>query len=397
MTEQASREQNPANPFTPGFGRSPAVLAGRNPHLRTFRRALAGDAEARSILISGARGVGKTVLLNEFEAVAEETGWILITLHTASASLTDELREAAVAHLRRLDGSASSSRLTGAGFSGASLQREVNDRYGQEREPLSTLLDRLAGLAAETKSGLMITMDEVQSADHGQLQEVTQHVQDLIRREHEAVFVAAGVRSGVNTLLSHDKTTFLRRAHRMELEGVDVGTAAEAVRVTVADTHRTITPEAAVRAGELSHGYPYLIQLVGARAWQASGTAQSIETADVDGVRADVIDAMVRNVHGPALRETSPRKMDYLLAMLEDAGASRTADIGRRISADANIQSTLRTRLIHDELIRPAGYGAVEFALPYLREALQAGPGEAPGLQTDTGLTRSIRRTRRSS
>ena len=215
-----------------------------------------------------------------------------------------------------------------------------------------------------------MALDEVHSVDRDQLQEVAELMQDLTRRGHSVGFVAAGIRSGVDELLAHPRTTFLRRAHKVEVGSVDVGTAAEVIRMTVADTGKAITPEAAVRAGEVSQGYPYLMQVIGAQSWQRSGTAEVIEIEDVEGAAEATIDAMIHNVHGPALRDLSGRKSDYLYAMLEDEGPSRVAEIARRMDLNVNNQYEHRSRLIHDELIRPAGRGLVEFAMPYLREAL---------------------------
>lgn len=386
------------NPFTPGFGHSPAILAGRSVALEEFDATLAGDLpEQRAMVISGARGIGKTVLLSEFEARAREAGWTVINLHTASTSLADELRAAAVSRLRELDPRAVTSRLTGAGASGLSASRTVVDRYADETEPLGDVLSRLAELAQRGGGGLMIGLDEVQSVDRAQLHEVSQHIQDLIRRGSDVVFVAAGVRTGVDALLEHEKTTFLRRAHRLELGQVDVGTAAEAIRMTVADTSKSITVEAAVRAGEISQGYPYLIQLVGSKAWRAAGDAQTIEIEDAQRVRDAVIGEMVRNVHGPALRKIRGRKLDYLHAMLEDDGPSKVADIAARLDVDPRYQATYRQRLISDELIVPAGRGLVEFALPYLREALIDRREARPLTSPDQGLQRTRNRPRPGS
>lgn len=378
------------NPFTPGFGRSPAILAGRSAALAEFDAALRGELpEQRAMLISGARGIGKTVLLSEFEAKAHEAGWSVLLLHTGSSSLSEELRATAVARLRELDPDAVASRLTAAGASGFSASRTVTDRYADQDEPLGDLLDRLAVLAAREGHGVMIALDEVQSVDRGQLHEISQHIQDLMRHHGQVVFVAAGIRSGVSKLLDHEKTTFLRRAHRLELGPVDIGTAAEAIRMTVADTDRSITPEAAVRAGEISEGYPYLIQLVGSKAWRAAGDAATIELEDVQSTRAGVIAEMIRNVHGPALRDLSPRKRDYLEAMLEDDGPSNVGDIARRLGVDPRYQSTYRERLIDDDLIEPSARGYVRFSLPYLREALEERRQGRAAIGADSGLDRT--------
>lgn len=383
-----------SNPFTPGFGHSPAILAGREAALSDFDDALAGDLpEQRALLIAGARGIGKTVLLAEFEARAADAGWTRLVLHTASSSLIDELRSQAVARLRDLDPEATTSRLTGAAASGFSATRQVIDRYG-DPEPIGDVLERLAHLTSAQGTGVMIALDEVQSVDRGQLHAVSQHVQDMIRHSGNVVFVAAGVRTGVDALLEHEKTTFLRRAHRLDLGRVDVGTAAEAIRMTVADTPKTITPEATVRAGEVSQGYPYLIQLVGSKAWRNTGDASTIEVEDVQQAAPSVVTEMMRNVHGPALRDLSAKKQDYLRAMLEDEGRpSNVGDIARRLGIDPREQSTYRERLIRDELIEPAGRGYVQYALPYLREALEDRQQGGTRTLPDQGLTRSRART----
>ena len=103
---------------------------------------------------------------------------------------------------------------------------------------------------------------------------------------------------------------------------------------------------------------------------------------------------MIKNVHGPALRGLSPRKREYLRAMLEDEGPSAVGDIARRMGIDPRNQSTYRERLIEDDLIRPAGRGFVEYALPYLDEALRH--EEREGVGSDVEPDRGVRRSHRS-
>lgn len=68
-----------ANPYTPGAGARPPLLAGRDAELDDFRVAferLGAGQFARSFMLDGLRGVGKTVLLNEADVIAREQGWI---------------------------------------------------------------------------------------------------------------------------------------------------------------------------------------------------------------------------------------------------------------------------------------------------------------------------------
>jgi hypothetical protein len=68
------------NPYSPGAGLRPPELAGREPQLDRFTVLLARMEQGlsdRGIMLTGVRGVGKTVLLNEFRALAERRGWIV--------------------------------------------------------------------------------------------------------------------------------------------------------------------------------------------------------------------------------------------------------------------------------------------------------------------------------
>ncbi|MCS6710631.1 AAA family ATPase [Brachybacterium sp. EF45031] len=400
--DRAPRSTDPAelNPFTPGFGQTPLVVAVAGTPVEDFERALReGRTGDRVVLISGARGTGKTVLLNQLAAVAEDLGWLTIPLYTSSQSFTDELRDRLVGELRSLDPSATVGRITGAGGTvgpvGVNARRDVIDRYPWSDEPWGVLLDRAAQLLTEAGRGLLLVADEIQAVSAPQLYELAQRLQHQISRGRHVAFAAAGLSKGIDALLQDDGTTFLRRARRNELHSVDVGAASEVIRETVASTSRTISPEAAVAAGEISQGYPYLIQLVGARAWDHAGTEQEIALEDVTAVRDEVIAEMGRNVHAPVLRGIVGLKRAYLRAMAEDDGPSQVSDIAQRIGVDGNNQGVHRDRLIREGVIRPAGRGYVEFAMPYLREAVIAQDEGAVAVQDPEATTARVTRVRR--
>lgn len=85
------------NPFRPTFGASPLVWAGRATVLTDFERAILGSAgnPDRSILISGSRGIGKTVLLTELEDIASRHGWIVLRA-SAREQIAESLIQSAI-------------------------------------------------------------------------------------------------------------------------------------------------------------------------------------------------------------------------------------------------------------------------------------------------------------
>jgi hypothetical protein len=125
-------------------------------------------------------------------------------------------------------------------------------------------------------------------------------------------------------------------------------------------------------------GYPFMLQLVGSRVWRMHPERTEITIDDArEGVES-ARDRLGTLVHEPALSAASEIDRSFLLAMAQDSGPVRMADIAERLGVTANYASQYRRRLLAAELIEPVGTGRVDFALPYLREyLLAAGPATA--------------------
>ncbi|KAB7745673.1 AAA family ATPase [Nostocoides sp. F2B08] len=362
------------NPFRPGFGISPRVLAGRDDLLAEFETALdeGPGSPLRSVLVSGTRGMGKTVVLNELEELARVRGWLVIRL-PESGGLVDDLVQTTLPTLLSEHDSARAvrRRVTGGGVSGlGSVTTSATERY-PVRETAETLLTRLLDVLAQHGTGILLTLDEVQAVDRDELAAFASIYQHLIRDEREVAFAAAGLPVGVDRLLQHRGTTFLRRAERIHLPSLTRTEVIEAARRTIEDADGRITAEALEALADVVHGYPYLLQLAGHGAWRSAGERRRLTTDDVTSTVPLVSERMGRLIHGPALRDVPQKQRDYLAAMAHDDGPSATSDLAARLGVNMQHQNVYRTRLIERELITAAGHGFVDFALPYLREHLR--------------------------
>ena len=141
-------------------------------------------------------------------------------------------------------------------------------------------------------------------------------------------------------------------------------------RPPIVDGGRSIDPEALDLATRASRGYPFLIQLIGAQLWRHAGDAAVISLDIAELAVRTALPRMGRLLHEPVLADLSPVDRRFLAAMADDDGPSRLHDIAVRMGVDDNYVSQYRLRLIAAEVIRPAGYGRIEFELPYLREYL---------------------------
>lgn len=376
------------NPFTPTFGVSPPLLVGRSDLLEDFVAAIddGPGAPGRMTLYTGARGTGKTVMLNEVEDLARRQGWRVIP-ETATARLVPRLvGEHLPALLAEVDPAGATARVTGIsapmGLGGATWEsRDAHETSPALRNQLTAACD----LLAENGTGLLLTLDEIHRQRVPELREVATVLQHLVREEREIAFVGAGLPSAISAVLNDDVLTFLRRADRHSLGRVALADVAVAITEPIERAGRRISPDLAAQAAAATGGYPFLIQLVGYHIWRQQQRHREITAPDVD---AGVVAARRRLgslVHEPAIADLPGVARTFLLAMAHDDGPSKMSDIAARLNVDANYASQYRLRLIATELIEPAGHGRVDFTMPYLRDylrehaALDAQRGLPPG------------------
>lgn len=169
----------PRNPFRPTAGATPPLLVGRDPELAEFAEAIEDGPGAPNLLtlVTGARGVGKTVMLTELGDVAKARGWVVID-DTATPGVLDRIAHAADAYRDEL-GRPDQPRLTGAAVTGVgSYTRELPPRPARSwRQRITQLLEVLE----VRDSGLLLTIDEVHAIDRQELRQLAADVQHLIR------------------------------------------------------------------------------------------------------------------------------------------------------------------------------------------------------------------------
>mgnify|MGYP002735224413 CR=1 FL=1 len=367
-----------SNPFTPTFGVSPAILAGREDLISDFRLALAEGLgnPFRAIIISGSKGVGKTVLVNEFEDIAAEQGWLTIRAYP-SADMISTLVQTTIPEAIELVAQQGNTKvLTGASISGIdSVSFTTDPNYEKPVRTLITQLRRLSQLIADP-AGILITLDELQGADPDLMHELGTAVQDLMRDRHDVAFVAAGLPIGVDELLQNEGTTFLRRAVRIELNEVDAEDAGAMFTETARIGGRTMTESAVEKAVEISRGYPYLMQIIGSLAWAQANLdkTDTISGDTVEKIRDKAITRLGLQVHKPSLHNLPPRELEILqvMAKLTDAdGPVRTADIATELGVEPNRISMARSSLLNKAIIHVPERGALSFSLPYLGQYLR--------------------------
>lgn len=363
-----------ANPFHPSFGVSPPLLVGRDALLQEFAEAVddGPGAAGRAVLYTGARGCGKTVMLNAVEDLARERGWLVIS-ETASPGFSGRIANQHLPRLlREFDPAAVRRRFTSVAAplgAGAVTWATIESHVVQSG--LRNQLDLLTGLLAEHGTGVLVTLDEIHHNQIDELRELATTVQHAFREGRELAFAGAGLATAVSDVVNDEILTFLRRADRHALGAVSRSHVEQGFKEPIETAGRAISGEALEIMVEGTAGYPFLLQLVGAQTWRMNPTQPEISLDDAVAGVANARRRLGTLIHEPALAGASEMDRTFLLAMARDDGPSRMADVQERLGVDGNYASQYRLRLIAAELIHPTRRGYVDFALPYLREYLR--------------------------
>ena len=305
-----------SNPFSPSFGVTPRVLAGRDAALAAFRDSFSGGAgaPARTVLVVGSRGLGKTVMLNEFEDAALRAGWLAVSESSSPGLLQRLTRD----HLPRLLREHARPRARLTGLSATLGPLGVGAAWEPGPPPESTLraqINELTDGLADQGGGLALTVDEIQDADVAELRKIGEVLQFSRREGRALAFAGAGLRTGVGALVRSPGATFLRRAMRIDLRDLTGAQAGRALAGPAEEAGRPFDATALALATTVSRGYPYLVQAIGYCAWNASSGAAGITTAHVDRSLPEALGMYRANVLEQAWLDASPREREMLAVM----------------------------------------------------------------------------------
>lgn len=355
------------NPFTPTFGSVPPFMAGRERILNEIERGFQngpGDPNL-STIFTGARGTGKTALLSYLSQRAAKYGWVSANVSAMPGMLEDILeraQEAAQDYVSR----GSSVRMNGLSIGPVSASWEyTNVPEGNWRTRMNALFKELDRFDI----GLLITVDEVR-VDLDEMLEFAATYQHFVREGRRVGLLMAGLPYKVSSLLRNDSVSFLRRAQTHYLGRIADYEIAGALDKTVRKGGRGIASDALEAATKAIGGFPYMMQLVGYRAWEMNPEAATITKEDVNRgaefARMEIRDRILETTY----RELSDGDIRFLTAMLDDQDESRVSDIARRMGVSNGYASQYRRRLLEDGVIGERGRGLVGFDLPAFREFL---------------------------
>ncbi len=358
----AATQYRQQNPFTPMFGKVPAYMAGREQIIADMLCAFEGNGADPNLcsIFTGARGTGKTALLTYLGYRAEQAGWVVASTTAIPGMLDDILQrlQGAAAHLLPAEPARRLHSVEVAPLGSVSWE-SAPQPASNWRTKMTALLDQLAA----TDTGVLITVDEL-DASLDEMTELVTVYQHFVRENRKVALLMAGLPYRVSSLLSGRATSFLRRASRHDLGSIPPYEVKEAMRLTVEDGGKTVTDEALDEAAAAIDGFPFMFQLVGFRAWNASRTQDAISSEHVRQGVALAQEELESRVFDATYAELSAGDRAFLLAMDAHAPYTTRAALAQKTGKTSSYISTYKKRLLEAGVIEEPEAGVFKFALP---------------------------------
>ena len=371
------------NPFSPGAGTPPPELAGRGELLEEARimigRALNGRS-TQGMLMTGLRGVGKTVILNELMRMAEERGALSLFVEATAESTLSELLASELKKLffslNRIAGTADKVKkglVVLRNFIGA-VHLKVGD-IGLDIEPfagiadsgnietdLADLFECVAEAAKEKKKAVLLLVDEVQYLPKKELGALIMAFHRLQQRQLPFAVIGAGLPM-LAELAGKTKSYAERLFLYPQVDALTFEATRQAIETPFASCGVQVERRAVEKVYEQSKGYPYFIQEWGYQIWNRV-ERKRVGVDDIDEVRAKVVKRLDENFFHARLERLTAGEKDFLYGMSLCNGNIHVADVAKALGSNVASLSKRRASLLAKGMIYSPRYGELAFTVP---------------------------------
>ena len=374
------------NPYSPGAGTRPRALVGRDAVLQQFEiaaRRLGAGYSDRSLLLSGLRGVGKTVLLNEFCSIAQRHNWVYQQLEAAREwnlprimehRIRTALLQLSAGHrladrVRRAMGVLKSFRIRWSIPEGGDVEVGISPTPGRAdtgilQEDLADLFIEVGECARDRGAGVLITIDEAQYLRPDQLRPLVMGLHKVSQRQLPFMVVVAGLPS-LPALVGEARSYAERLFTFVTVNSLQPEEAATALTAPADEQNVDWDRDALARIVDKTAGYPYFLQEFGKQAWNFATGQSRITLEDARHSTPIAVQELDRGFFSVRFDRTTRTERAYLAAMASlGPGPYPTGGVASRMGRSTPQVSTQRNSVIAKGLCYAPRRGVIAFTVP---------------------------------
>lgn len=377
------------NPYTPNAGAQPEVIVGRDGQLASFdlllQRLAAGRTE-QSMIITGLRGVGKTVLLGRFREKALDADWVVVELEISKHDDTQFRREFATKIRTALHQLSPRARRTdkvkrafsvlksftlsldpNTGMVSAGLDIDAAEGFGDHGDLALDITDVFIALGEAAQSvdrGVVLLLDEVQFLATSQLEALIEGLHKVVQRKLPVTLVGAGLPQIAE--LAGDAKSYAERLFKFPSIGfLGADDARRAFSEPAAQEAVQFDTPALDLALEITGGYPYFIQELGYAVWPIAD-GRRITRDDVDAAKEIYEAKLDSSFFRVRLDRATEMQRAYLRAMASlGAAPQKASDVAEVLGRSSREVAPTRAELISMGLLYTPEYGYAGFTVPH--------------------------------
>lgn len=382
------------NPYTPNAGATPPVVVGRDDQQRSFDLLLARLEKGRteqSMIITGLRGVGKTVLLREFHKKATARKWATIDIEISKHDNDDFRRQLArefrsallrispkakwgdrAKHVAAVIKSFTIS-IDPDGRITAGLDTDAAEGVADSGDlvvDLSELLIALGEAAKDHDTGVVLLFDEIQFLAREQLEAVVAAIHKTVQLQLPITMVGAGLPQIAE--LAGEAKSYAERLFKFPEIGILAENEAYAALREPATDEGAVFEDAALElAAEVTGRYPYFIQELGYAVWPLA-SSNRITRADVANAQQVYEEKLDSSFFRVRLDRATELEQAYLRAMAELGPEPQLAgDVARLLNRSSQQCAPTRSTLIEKGLLYTPSHGYAAFTVPHFDQFMR--------------------------
>ncbi len=389
------------NPFSPGAGTRPPALVGRDREIEAMdvalQRLLLGR-DGRSQMLTGLRGVGKTVLLNEFELIADARGYfhehievsdegrLAIRLVTAfrKVLLAMDAKRRIGERVRHALGVLKAFSVQIPDGPGVHIDVDLVSGpadSGDLATDLAGLFVELGEVARDHDTGVFLTIDELHYVDDETLSALVVGLHRAAQVRLPITIAGAGLPM-LATLTGEAKSYAERMFTFPQIGSLSDAEALEALETPARDEGVAWDKRSLSRLVEVTKGYPYFLQEFGKQAWDVAEGPREITLDEVERSIPLAVAELDDGFFRVRVGRTNDGERLYLRAMAElGPGPVRSSDVAALLGKKTSALATTRDALIKRALCYSPRWGEIDFTVPmfddFMKRWIRSGPNEA--------------------
>lgn len=371
------------NPYRPGAGLMPMYLAGRDENIYNVEqmfKAMKANIPTQSVIFSGLRGVGKTVLINRLQKIAESKD--IFCKHIEIEARNDfisQIASCSQAFLREVSAKEKFKNLIKKSLEAIkslkisfdpnensfSLSVEDRELYQTNNltQSLTDVFTSIGETAYEANVPICFFIDEIQYMKAEELGALIAALHRSNQLGYPLMIVGAGLPK-IYKMLADEKTYAERLFVYQEIGSLNFEQAKKAIEEPARKFNVTYTQEAVNRIAEISKGYPFFIQQLCQIVYQETPGSQ-ITGTDVDLILEDFFETLDNGFFKVRYERCADSDKKFIFAMVKCGELPCTiSNIAQNLNKSVTAISTTRAQLISKGLIYPVRYKELDFTVP---------------------------------